>query len=239
MWKMDVIPAIDILDGRVVRLLRGDFEHVTVYEEDPAAVAREWVVQGAPLVHVVDLEGARSGSPSGGLAESLGRAGIRFQLGGGIRDAAAARAAVAAGAARVVAGTAAVADPDALGAIVREVGSDAVVVAIDVKAGRVLGSGWLDSGKALSDTLAAAIEQGVVRVLVTGISRDGTMEGPDLDLLEAVRSEAPALRLIASGGVGSLDDLAALKSTGVESVIVGRALYEGRFSLGEAIGTAR
>ena len=234
-----MIPAVDVLDGRVVRLMRGDFNRVTVYSQDPVAVARTWGEQGVELLHVVDLEGARSGSPTEGLCERLAQGGVRFQLGGGIRDAAAAQQAIASGAERVVVGTAAIDDTKTLSQLVDTVGSAAIVAALDVSEGMALGSGWVGSGRGLGEALAEITGCGVRRALVTGISRDGTMEGPDLELIDSVLVAAPDLDLIASGGVGGLDDLAALARRGVEAVIVGRALYEGRFTFEEAQQVAR
>ena len=148
---------------------------------------------------------------------------------------------VATGAERVVIGTAAVDDPAELRRIVEEVGPQAVVVALDVRAGRATGSGWLDSGRDLAAVIDSVIEAGVVRVLVTGITRDGTMSGPDVELLNNVRAIAPAMSIIASGGVGSLDDLTALAGSeiGIEGAIVGRALYENAFSFEQAVEAGR
>lgn len=235
---MLVIPAVDVLGGAVVRLFQGDFDDVTIYGDAPAMVAAQWVLAGASLVHVVDLEGARSGTPSPDLWRNLGDAGIPFQVGGGIRDASRARQAVAAGAVRVVVGSAAVHDPAALVAIVDAVGGSAVVAAIDVREGMAVGSGWLDRGVVLPVVVETVRDTGVGTALVTGIERDGALDGPNTDILETVRSIAPDLSLIASGGVGTLDDLAMLRDHGYEAAIVGRALYENRFTLEDAIRVA-
>ena len=236
---MLVIPAVDVLGGAVVRLFRGDFNAVTTYDRDPVAVALRWVAEGAEIVHVVDLDGARSGEPSRKLSHSLGDAGVPFQIGGGIRDGSSARIAVRSGASRVVIGSVAVHDVQTLGAIVDAVGKSAVVAAIDVRAGMAVGSGWLDSGVALDTVVGRVVDCGVGSALVTGIEQDGVMDGPNTDLLETVRATAPGLSLIASGGVGTLDDLAMLRNSGYEAAIVGRALYEERFTLPEAISVAR
>ena len=231
---MQVIPAVDILEGRVVRLLHGDYGRVTRYSDDPVEVAGRWLEQGAELVHVIDLSGARTGEPERRIWEEMSRAGIPFQVGGGIRTPSAARAALRAGARRVVMGTAAVWNPAAL----EEVGEvDRVVAALDIRAGRARGAGWLDEGRSVSETLAGLAEAGVVRLLVTGIERDGAMQGPDLDLLAEV-SALSGMAVIASGGVGNLSDLGAVAALGCEAVIVGRALYEGRFTLSQAIAAA-
>ncbi|HSJ28327.1 MAG TPA: 1-(5-phosphoribosyl)-5-[(5-phosphoribosylamino)methylideneamino] imidazole-4-carboxamide isomerase [Acidimicrobiia bacterium] len=228
---LDIIPAVDVLDGSVVRLTHGDFDRVTVYDPDPVARARTWIDEGAALVHVVDLEGARSGQPSPDLWRRLSSAGVRFQVGGGIRTARWAEAALDAGAERVVLGTAAVWDPDVLAAI-GEIGR--VVAAVDVRDGRATGGGWLDEGRALGDVLDDLADRGVPRLLVTGIARDGTMQGPETELLDLVLTDR-RFRIIASGGVGSIEDLRGLADTGCEGVIVGRALYERRFTLSEAL----
>ncbi|MYG92080.1 MAG: 1-(5-phosphoribosyl)-5-[(5-phosphoribosylamino)methylideneamino] imidazole-4-carboxamide isomerase [Acidimicrobiia bacterium] len=228
---MQIIPAVDILEQRVVRLLHGDYRKVTRYADDPVNVAGEWLKQGADLVHVVDLSGAKTGDPDRRIWKEMSEAGIPFQVGGGIRTVDSARAALAAGARRVVMGTAAVWNPSALG----EVGEvERVVAALDVRAGRARGAGWLDAGRSVPQTLTGLRQAGVVRLLVTGIERDGAMEGPDLDLLAQV-GELSDMAVIASGGVGALSDLRAVADLGCEAVIVGRALYEGRFTLREAI----
>jgi phosphoribosylformimino-5-aminoimidazole carboxamide ribotide isomerase len=236
---MDVIPAVDVLDGRVVRLRRGSYDDVTVYGDDPVAQAASWLAAGAAMVHLVDLAGARDGTHDVGLWRALGAAGLTFQVGGGIRTAGTARNAVVAGAARVVVGTAAVWEPAVLGEICAAVGAGKVVAAVDVRAGRATGAGWRDEGRSLADVLADVAAAGVVRALVTGIDRDGTMEGPDVALLAEAARLAPGMALIASGGVGALGHLEALAATPVEAVIVGRALYEGAFTIGEALAAGR
>lgn len=228
---LQIIPAVDVLDGKVVRLMHGDYERVTVYGEDPVAQALEWMRQGAELVHVVDLEGARSGHPDETLWLRLAEAGVAFQVGGGIRTAEIAARALEAGARRVVLGTAAVWDPAILGQIPDPA---RVVAAVDVRGGKATGAGWLDEGKNLSDVLDGLSEAGIGRLLVTGIERDGTMEGPSTDvLLSALRHGG--FSVIASGGVGQLPDLDVIGRLGCEAVIVGRALYEGRFEVSDAI----
>jgi phosphoribosylformimino-5-aminoimidazole carboxamide ribotide isomerase len=237
---MHFIPAIDVLDGRVVRLLKGSYDDVTVYADDAVAVARDHVARGADLVHVVELGSARDGTDHArtALARGLTEAGVPFQVGGGIRNAGVARTAIDAGASRVVVGTAAVADPRAFAGIVDEVGPDAVVAAIDVRDGRARGSGWEDHGAPLGEVLHRVRNAGISWALVTGISRDGTLEGPDLDLLHEVREGWPELKVIASGGVGTLDDLRGLAAAGFDAVVSGRALFEGRFTVDEAIAAS-
>jgi phosphoribosylformimino-5-aminoimidazole carboxamide ribotide isomerase len=231
----EIIPAVDVLDGSVVRLTHGDFDRVTVYDPDPVARARRWMDEGAALVHVVDLDGARTGQPSPDLWRRLSAAAVRFQVGGGIRTARSAAMALEAGADRVVLGTAAVWNPEVLGEI-EEVGK--VVAAVDVRDGRATGAGWLDEGRALVDVLDDLGALGVPRLLVTGIARDGTMQGPEMELLDRVLADR-RFRIVASGGVGSLEDVVDLAGTGCEAAIVGRALYEGRFTLTEALAATR
>lgn len=228
--SLEVIPAVDVLEGKVVRLLRGDYDEVTVYGDDPVAAARAWVDRGAGRVHVVDLEGARTGATDLRLWSALGRAGIPFQAGGGIRHPETARAVLEAGAERVVMGTAAVWEPESLAGLGR-----AVVAAVDVRGERATGAGWRDGGRHLSEVIDGLAEVGVERVLVTGIARDGTLEGADVELTRRVVADG-RFAVIASGGVGSLSDLDALEEAGCEAVVVGRALYEGRFTLEEAQG---
>lgn len=227
---MQVIPAVDILDGRVVRLLHGDYDRVTRYSDDPMEVARQWVSQGADLVHIVDLSGAKSGRPDHRIWDAMAAAGVPFQVGGGIRNGVTARQALRAGAQRVVMGTAAVWNPAALAEVEQ---LDRVVAALDIRAGRARGAGWLDEGRSVQDAVAGLRKAGVQRLLVTGIERDGAMTGPDLDLLRAV-ADLSGMALIASGGVGDLPDLRAVADLGCEAVIVGRALYEERFTLAQA-----
>lgn len=228
---MQIIPAVDVLDGKVVRLLRGSFSDVTVYGSDPLAVAARWIEKGADLVHLVDLEGARSGRPDPILWQRFGEAGVPFQIGGGIRNVPTARAALDSGALRVVLGTAAVWNPGILAGI----GAlDRVIAAIDVADGDALGEGWSGKGRDLESALRGLQANGIQRMLMTSIVRDGTMEGPDVALIKQVGRLVPGIRLIASGGVGGLADLQTLANAGCEAAIVGRALYEKRFTIEQA-----
>lgn len=238
---MLLIPAIDILGGVAVRLLRGNYADVTVYSDDPVALASEFVADGADLIHVVDLDAARGGPRDDRVPAALGAAGIPFQIGGGIRTASHAYDAVREGAFRVVIGSVLVSAPDEAEAIVRAVGPTRVVAAIDVRAGHARGSGWTDGGTPLHQVVERVTSLGIAMALVTGIDRDGTLEGPDIALLGEVRALAPDLALVASGGVGTIDDLLALASSVIEphAAIVGKALYERRFSLPEAVSALR
>lgn len=230
----EIIPAVDVLDGKVVRLLHGDFAQVTVYSDDPVGEARRWLDEGAGIVHVVDLEGARRGESDESLWRAMAEAGVTFQVGGGIRTAGVARRALRAGAERVVMGTAAVWSPE----ILAEVGDpERVIAAVDVRGDRATGAGWLDGGRLIGDVLDGLARVGVERVLVTGIGADGTMSGPETSLISRVVAD-DRFSVLASGGVGGVDDLVALARSGCEGAIVGRALYEGRVDLAAALAAA-
>lgn len=240
----EVLPAIDLRGGHVVRLTHGRFDRETSYATDPAATARSFVEAGARWIHVVDLDGAREGRPVqvGAVRRIVAAAGhaASVELGGGLRSLEAVDAAVASGVRRVVLGTRAIAEPAFAGQVVERLGADRVVAALDVRGGRAIGEGWRHGtpGTDPEATLRSLAAVGVARFAVTAIERDGTLEGPDLGLL----GRTVALRLgevIASGGVSSLADLDAVQRAGCSGAIVGRALYEGRLDLAEAIARGR
>lgn len=235
---MQIIPAVDVLGGQVVRLLEGDFGQSTTYLDSPADAIRRWGADGATMVHVVDLEGARHGSPSPGLVEDMASAQVPFQIGGGIRSASAAAQMIEAGASRVVLGSSAVWQPELLSDLVSRLGLERVVAAVDVKAGLATGAGWLDEGRPSKEVISAVAASGVGWILVTGISRDGTMAGPDLELTRSAVLGAPGAGIIGSGGVGKLSDLADLEAVGAQAAVVGKALYEGAFSFQDAVDVA-
>jgi phosphoribosylformimino-5-aminoimidazole carboxamide ribotide isomerase len=232
---MDLYPAIDLRDGRVVRLAQGDFTQETVYRDDPVAVAREYEVAGAPWIHVVDLDAVLgTGQNREAIGEIARSVRTPVQCGGGVRDVADADALLALGVQRVVLGTAAVERPELVGALgARHPGR--VAVGLDHRDGEVRVRGWIEgSGARLLDLVAHATTNHAAAIVVTDIGRDGMLVGPDLDgLADVVR--ATTLPVIASGGVGSLDHLDALSRVGVHGVIVGRALYEGAFTVEEAM----
>lgn len=233
------IPAIDILDGKAVRLTRGDYDEVTVYADDPVRLALEWEAAGAELLHVVDLDGARDGAPRSAevIRELCGACAIPVQTGGGIRDLAAVGLLLESGVERIVIGTAAVTEPEFLDEALESFGPERFVVALDSRRGMISLSGWMEESDITAADLAGQLTtRGVERFLVTAIEVDGTMEGPDLDLLALVSSRTPA-PLIASGGIGSLADLEELRDVpdgNIEGVILGKALYEKAFTLQEA-----
>lgn len=231
-------PAIDIRDGRAVRLRQGDYERETAYEDDPVVAARRWVDEGAVWLHVVDLDGARAGEPVNldHVRRIVASVDVPIQLGGGLRDSKKVEEAFSAGVERVVLGTAAIRDPDLTEAIAAAHG-DRVVAAVDARAGKVAAEGWTEPSAFGPAELAAKLsERGLSRFIYTPVEVDGTMEGPDLDSLREVAG-AGAGEIIYSGGVGSiehLEALARLRLESVEGVIVGRALYENRFGIADA-----
>jgi phosphoribosylformimino-5-aminoimidazole carboxamide ribotide isomerase len=233
-------PAIDIRGGRAVRLERGDYARETVYDADPVDAARRWVDQGARALHVVDLDGARFGHPENleHVERIAAEVEIEIQVGGGLRDADAVESALSAGARRVVLGTAALAEPGLVTALVAEHG-ERVVVGVDARGGRVAVEGWeRQTGATPADLIAEFGGRGVRCFVFTPVEVDGTMQGPGLEGLRSAAGAATAAgaRLIYSGGVGSLDDLRTIGALGLEGlagVIVGRALYEGRFTVAE------
>ena len=234
---MEVIPAIDLKDGACVRLYQGDFEKTTVFSTDPAETALRWQSAGAPRIHVVDLDGSRSGIPANlesirAIADAVS---VPLQVGGGVRTVETAQALLEAGVERVVLGTAAVEDPALVEELCRRWGAERVVVAVDARKGRVAIRGWTeDTPVDATDLVKEMAVLGPQRFLYTDISRDGTMTAPNFGAVAAMVQNT-GMAIIASGGVTSLDDLRRLAQTGAEAAIVGRALYEGSLDLAEAI----
>ncbi len=235
---MILYPAIDIRDGKAVRLIQGDYERETAYEDDPVVAARRWANGGARWLHVVDLDGARAGEPVNlehvrGIVAAVD---VPVQVGGGLRDSKKVEDAISSGAERVVLGTAAVHDPE-MAAAIAAVHGDRVVASVDARSGKVASEGWTESSDlGTAEVVAALSERGIRRFVYTPVDVDGLMEGPDLDSLREV-AKATDGELIYSGGVGSLEDLRSLADLGIDNlggVIVGRALYEGRFSVAQA-----
>ncbi len=234
---MEIIPAIDLKDGRCVRLFQGDFAQETVFSEDPLATALSWQEQGGHRLHLVDLDGAVQGKPAHleVISAIVGALEIPVQIGGGIRDLNAAESWLSAGADRVVIGTAAVRDPDMVREVCRKHGSHRVVVSVDAKDGMVALQGWTEASTTTVLELAGQMaEIGVERLLYTDIARDGALTGPDVATNTQLARET-GLAIQASGGVASVDNVKELLNTGVEGVIIGRALYTGAVSLPEAV----
>ncbi|GIW88621.1 MAG: 1-(5-phosphoribosyl)-5-[(5-phosphoribosylamino) methylideneamino] imidazole-4-carboxamide isomerase [Isosphaeraceae bacterium] len=238
---MDVIPAIDLRGGRCVRLRQGDYSRETVYGDDPAETAATWERGGAGRLHLVDLDGARAGTPVNvdAVRAILKTVAIPCQLGGGVRDDASAQLWLEAGVDRVIVGTAALERPDWLAGLAERY-PGRVVLGLDARAGKVATRGWLETTEVDALTLARRFEGlPLAAVIYTDIGRDGMLDGPDLETTAAL-GRSLRLPVIASGGVGSLDDLRRLAGyREIAGCIVGRALYEGRFTLAEAIAAVR
>jgi phosphoribosylformimino-5-aminoimidazole carboxamide ribotide isomerase len=242
-------PAIDILEGSAVRLVQGDFAAKTIYEADPLAAAMAWVEAGAEVLHVVDLDGAKQGAPVN--VEQLRRiaagSGVPVQYGGGLRSAGAVEEALDAGAWRVIVGTAAFTDPAMLSDVLATSDPGQVAVAVDVRGGMVATHGWLQSTEIRArDAFAGLRELGVRDFVFTNIDHDGMLDGANREEVIWVAGEAGEGSLIFSGGIGTLEDLerltalrAELDLEGLEGVIVGTALYEGRFTVPQALAALR
>jgi phosphoribosylformimino-5-aminoimidazole carboxamide ribotide isomerase len=236
---MDVIPAIDLLDGKCVRLYQGDYAQSQVFDENPVAAARQWADQGATRLHLVDLDGAKAGHPVNQPAiEAIVRAvNIPVQVGGGLRDRSSAADLLSRGVQRVILGTVAVEQPDLVQQLCQEF-PNRIIVGIDARNGKVATRGWLETSEVEAVTLAQQMaEFGVAAIIYTDIHRDGTLQGVNLDALREL-ANAVSVPIIASGGVSSVNDLMQLlrlEAIGVTGAIVGRALYTGAVSLKEAI----
>ncbi|MDQ1712845.1 MAG: phosphoribosyl isomerase [Frankiaceae bacterium] len=231
---MILLPAVDVADGVAVRLVRGEAGTETSYG-DPLAAARAWQDAGAEWVHLVDLDAAFGrGSNRDLIASVVGALDVHVEVSGGIRDDASLDAALATGAARVNVGTAALEDPDWVRRAIGRVG-DRIAVGLDVRGTTLAARGWTEEGGELFEVLARLDADGCARYVVTDVGRDGTMTGPNLDLLRSVTA-ATTRPVVASGGVATLDDLRALATVpGIEGAIVGKALYAGAFTLEEAL----
>jgi phosphoribosylformimino-5-aminoimidazole carboxamide ribotide isomerase len=235
--SMEIIPSIDLRGGKCVRLYQGDYDKETVYSDDPLGVALRWQEMGAPRVHIVDLDGAASGTQANlEVLKFIGSSiNVPLQVGGGIRDMGSAENVIGMGVQRIVFGTSALENPSLVEQACRRFGTDAIVVGVDAKDGLVATRGWR---KTSSTTVLNLIHQmttlGVKRFLYTDISRDGTLSEPNFQAIEEIIKEC-AVALIASGGVSSLEHLKHLDSLGVDGAIIGKALYTGDIDLREAI----
>jgi phosphoribosylformimino-5-aminoimidazole carboxamide ribotide isomerase len=235
-----LLPAIDLRGGQVVRLSEGDFARETVYGPDPAEVARGFVAAGAGWIHVVDLDGARDGARR--QIEAVSRIvaaageGTACEVAGGLRDEETVAGVLGAGAARAVVGTAALRDPDFVARLIARFGAERIAIALDVRDGLAVGQGWVPgaSGVPVEEALAALADRGARTFIVTAIERDGLLTGPNLELLGRMVALGRG-EIVASAGVSSLADISAVRAVGCIGAVVGRAIYEGRLDLGEAL----
>lgn len=237
---MELIPAIDLLDGKVVRLHQGKYDQVTVYDDDPVSMATRFEDQGAKRLHVVDLEGARRGVPAhvDVIQGILRETDLEVQIGGGVRNEDVASQWMDAGAARVVLGTVVIKAPDVARAICKRY-PGAVVMALDARDGKIAVEGWQEQSEQDVTELAEEVDGwNLGAILFTNIHRDGTREGPDVEATAALQSHV-GTTVIASGGIGALDHLRALSAAGVRAAVCGRALYSGAFSLAEAFAALK
>lgn len=240
---MIVYPAIDLRHGKCVRLSQGRFDQATTYADDPVVVARDFAAAGASWLHVVDLDGAKDGNAAQMklVLRIAAESGLKVQTGGGIRSEAQIEACFAGGIARVVVGSLALTNPGLVATWLDRFGRDRIVLALDVRPAEdgswpVATHGWQkESGKTLFDVIDEYGAAYMRHVLCTDVSRDGLLAGPNLDLYRALTQRYQKLRVQASGGVASVDDLARLKATGVAGAVVGKALYEGKVALAEAL----
>ncbi|MGI5883319.1 MAG: 1-(5-phosphoribosyl)-5-[(5-phosphoribosylamino)methylideneamino]imidazole-4-carboxamide isomerase [Dethiobacteria bacterium] len=236
---MDIIPAIDLHGGKCVRLLRGERSKETVYSDNPAEMARKWQSLGAARLHMVDLDGAFAGKRvnAAAISDVVSALSIPVQLGGGIRDREIAQSTLDLGVSKIILGTAAIRKPELIRELVEAFGKR-ILVGIDAREGMVAVEGWTESSTSRAVDLALQMQEfGVSEIIYTDIARDGTLEGPNLTALQEMAGFL-SIPLIASGGVSSLDDLKRLRELehlGISGVIVGQALYTGKFGLEEAI----
>jgi phosphoribosylanthranilate isomerase len=237
--RLVLLPAVDVADGQAVRLVQGEAGSETSYG-DPLSAALDWQAGGAEWVHLVDLDAAFGrGSNAELLADVVARLDVQVELSGGIRDDASLERALATGARRVNIGTAALENPEWTAAVIERYG-DQVAVGLDVRGTTLAARGWTQEGGDLWEVLARLDEAGCSRYVVTDVTKDGTLQGPNVDLLREVASRTPA-KVVASGGIATLDDLRALRGLvpdGVEGAVVGKALYSGAFTLPEALDVA-
>ena len=233
---MELIPAIDIIDGQCVRLTKGDYAQKTVYRNHPWDVAKEFETYGFKRLHVVDLDGAKAKHivNSEVLQKITTETSLTVDFGGGIKTDEDIEKAFASGAQMVTVGSIAVTNPELFLSWIKKYGTDRMILGADVRNGKISINGWKeDSSEDLLPFLRKYVDAGVTNVLCTEISKDGTLQGPAIDLYKRIMQEYPNLHLIASGGVSSIDDIKALEAAGIPAVVFGKAIYEGRINLKE------
>jgi len=238
----EIVPAIDLIGGRVVRLRQGDFGAQTDYSDDPVTIAKRYAAAGAKRLHVVDLDGARAGRPMQlDLAARMAKeSGLTTDFGGGVRTLPEIEQVLDAGIAQVNIGSAAIRNPGLLQAALAVFGGEKMILAADARDGKVAAAGWKDqTDLTLEDLIGDFIDEGLSWVLTTDIARDGMLSGPAIELYRGLKSRFPLLGLIASGGVARIQDIADLNAIGVERAVVGKALLDGHITLEELGGNAR
>ncbi len=231
---IEIIPAIDLIEGKCVRLTQGDYDRQTTYADDPLTVARGYEAIGIRRLHLVDLDGAKASRPVNlpVLERIAANTSLSVQWGGGIKDEAALDAVFAAGAARAICGSVAVTHPELMEGWLEKFGVEKIVLGADLKDGKVATHGWLkDSGLAIEALIDRFLPHGLCRVICTDISKDGMLEGPSFGLYTQLQAQYPFVEIIVSGGISSAADILKLNDLGLRSVIVGKAIYEGRITL--------
>lgn len=232
--KIEIIPAIDIIGGQCVRLTQGDYSQRTVYSSDPVEIAKSYEAIGIRRLHVVDLDGAKAAAPQNldTLRKIATATKLDIQYGGGIKSGEALKAVLETGANRAICGSVAITAPERFGEWLAAYGPEHIILGADTKAGKVAINGWLESSQTDVQTIVRRFaERGLRQVICTDISRDGMLEGPNFELYTTLQSEFPEVDITVSGGISSLDDIVRLDDMGLRSVIVGKAIYEGRITL--------
>lgn len=233
---IEIIPAIDIIDGRCVRLSQGDYAQQTTYEADPVDMVKRYADSGVKRVHVVDLDGAKAAFPANlGLLERMaGVNGVNIEWGGGLKSDEAVRAALDSGATYAIVGSIAATSPDLFAVWLEQFGAERMVLGADVRAGRVAISGWKEElDLSIDDLVKRFLPQGLTQTICTDISRDGMLQGPSFELYARLQSDYPTVDFTVSGGISSMADILRLDEMNLRKVIVGKAIYEGRIALKE------
>ncbi len=233
---MELIPAIDLIDGRCVRLTQGDYGQTKIYDSDPADMARRYADCGVRRLHIVDLDGAKAKAPCNlrTLEKVATATGLDIEWGGGIKDSVAIRQAFDSGASRVICGSVAVDNPELFSRWLHEYGASRVILGADIRDGKVATHGWLkDGGVGVEELVEALLPNGLTQLICTDISKDGMLQGPNLPLYVELQQRFPTVDVTLSGGVSSMTDLERARENGVRAAIIGKAIYEGRITLKE------
>lgn len=233
---MELIPAIDLIDGRCVRLTQGDYGQTKIYDAEPVDMARGYADCGVRRLHIVDLDGAKAKAPCNlsTLEKVVAATGLDVEWGGGIKDSVAMQQVVDAGASRVICGSVAVDNPELFAQWLQEYGASRVILGADIRDGRVATHGWLkDGGMGVEELVEKFLPYNLSQLICTDISRDGMLQGPNLPLYEQLQQRFPMVDVTLSGGVSSMDDLKRARECGVRAAIIGKAIYEGRITLKE------